>query len=119
MTKQQPCLAYIDTDAQPPVWRCADVDVTSTPIDEKLIAIAGQTSHFTNFGILLSSGDSESVSESTDGFTVPWWIYVAVAGVVLVAITIAVIIFVAKKVKRDRERKQVVQMLEVSKHTSM
>lgn len=108
------CLAFIDEYSVPPRWECTD-RVSSTN-EGNYIRVSGRVTHFTNFGILLA-GDTDVVSEgesvSSDSPTSKQWVIaVVVVVVVIVAVAVAVTMFYVKKTKKDKARKQMIQLIE-------
>lgn len=54
-TGDDTCLGYLDASSDPPSWRCED-----ECLEKKGDLLCGETSHFTNFAILLSGSGSGS-----------------------------------------------------------
>jgi hypothetical protein len=65
---QQPvCLGYLDETANPPVWKCED-----ECLKERGDLLCGETSHFTNFAILLGGMQSGGKCDDDDGVGIDW-----------------------------------------------
>ena len=85
------CLSYFDEDKAK--WRCEDECLTNTPSNgnpasEESKFLCGETSHLTNFALLLTGGSDNAACQSkSDNNTLGWVSLGMVAGaIVLVAL---------------------------------